>query len=478
MASDPSDPVEEPSPLPPITPTLRARLHKCYVHGTNLMQQDKYDFDYANTMFTECVAKDPGNLVYVEAFFENLQRKFRHKKRTRLKGFSGKGNLKKLSSKGEWLGVLRLGLDQLKNNPWDVPVLRAMAEACEALRLNEVELRILKSALDVNPKDVEVNRHCAKSLARMGQFDMAIACWHRVEENCRRDREAAKMISELTIERSRAQAGFGESVELPSNPLGIKGSAEASTTNEISQAESRPEIELTPRQKLDKAILDDPTVVENYLELANLLVADGRYGEAEQIVNRGLSASGGDFVVREALEDIQMKRARAQLTVAERRAFEDPSDESKQLAANMKVEILQREIEIFDARCQRYPDDVRFQFELGARLKRVGKYDQAVAALKLALSDEKLQAVSQMELGECHQHLKDYQAAILAYRASIQAAGQSQADVAKMALYRAGVLAMGLKDMDNAEKYLNQLDNSFKDVKARLDKIAAIREND
>ena len=484
MATDqppePSDTVDEPSPLPPVTPALRARLQKCYEHGTKLMQQDKYDYDYAHTMFTECVARDPGNLIYVESFFENLQRKFKQKKGSRLKGFGGKGTLKKLSSKGDWLGVIRLGLDQLKNNPWDVPVLRAMAEACEALHLNEVELRILKNALDVNPKDVEVNRHCAKSLARMGQFDMAIACWHRVEENRRGDREAAKMISELTIERSRAQAGFGEPVEFPSNPLANREETEQNATSGASETESRQEIELTPRQKLEKAILDDPTVVENYLELANLLVEDGRIGDAEQVVNRGLSASGGDIVVREALEDIQMKRARAQLAVAERRAVEDQADESQQLAADMKAEVLQREVEILDARCQRYPEDIRLKFELGARLKRMGKYEQAVSALELALTDERLQAAAQVELGECHQHLKDYQAAMQAYRASIQAAGQTQADVAALALYRAGVLAMGLKDLNNAEKYLKQLDqidSNYKDVKSRLDKIAAIREN-
>ena len=35
----------------------------------------EYDVDYANEMLTECVIRDPGNLVYVEAFLDNLQRK-------------------------------------------------------------------------------------------------------------------------------------------------------------------------------------------------------------------------------------------------------------------------------------------------------------------------------------------------------------------------------------------------------------------
>ena len=66
-----------------------------------------------------------------------------------------------------------------------------MAEACEALEYREAELRYLKMALEANPKDPEVNRHCAKSLQRTGLFDQAIVCWHRVEEALKDDVERA-----------------------------------------------------------------------------------------------------------------------------------------------------------------------------------------------------------------------------------------------------------------------------------------------
>jgi hypothetical protein len=69
------------------------------------------------------------------------------------------------------------------------------------LHHNEVELVYLKQALEANPKDADVNRHCARSLARMGQFDQAIACWHRVEKIVPGDREVARMISELSEQK-------------------------------------------------------------------------------------------------------------------------------------------------------------------------------------------------------------------------------------------------------------------------------------
>ena len=61
---------------------------------------------------------------------------------------------------------------------------------------------------------------------------------------------------------------------------------------------------------------------------------------------------------------------------------------------------------------------------------------------------------------------------------------EKELDLRKKALYRAGVLAMGLAEHDesvmaDAEKYLTQLaalDFGYKDVSERLDKIAKKRD--
>ena len=455
--------------VPPVSTSLRGRLQKCYEHGTKLMQQDKYDYDYANTLFTECVARDPGNLIYVEEFLKNLQRKFKNnKKGSKLLGFGGgKGNLKKLAAKNDWMGVIAAGLDLLKGNPWDVPTLRTVAKACEALQLNEVELRFLKNALDAKPKDSEVNRHCARSLGRMGQYDMAIACWHRVEESSRSDREAAQMISALTLEKNRAGAGFGEAVKLPSSPISHKEKPTAPET----AGESLKKIELTPRQKLDRAILDDPTIVENYIKLAQLLAAENRHGEAETVAKRGLSASGGDVKVLEVLEDLQINRARAQLAIAKRRAASDPSDDHQDLAHALEADLLQRELEIYHARYERYPEDNRLRYELGVRLKRVGKLDEAIETLSAAAADERISAAAGLEMGMCLQQKKDYQGAMQAYRQAIANAAEQPIEVKKKALYLAGRLALGLKDTENGRKYLgkvHEIDPNYRDTSALL----------
>ena len=54
------------------------------------------------------------------------------------------------------------GVEALKINPWEIPILRQMADAAKELTCDEVELVYLKTALESNPKDFDVNWRCAR----------------------------------------------------------------------------------------------------------------------------------------------------------------------------------------------------------------------------------------------------------------------------------------------------------------------------
>src|SRR5215207_1418591 len=149
---------------PVVSPALRRRLQQCYEHAKKLMAQPKYDFDYANTALTDCVVSDPGNLAYVEAFLDNLNKKYNHNlKGASMQMFLPRGPLKKALAARQWQEAIKAGAAILKTNPWDAATLRGMAQAGEQLQCNETELRYLKNAIDGNPKGVEVFRHCAPS---------------------------------------------------------------------------------------------------------------------------------------------------------------------------------------------------------------------------------------------------------------------------------------------------------------------------
>ena len=470
-----------------ISPVVRRRLQECFNHGTQVATGDKPDADYANTMLIQCVVNDPGNLVYYEAFLDNLQTKYKNnKKGARVKGFGGRGPFKKALSKKDWRDVLRQGPEILKTNPWDVPTLRGMAQACEEFGYNEVELRLLKNALDANPKDADVNRHCGRSLARMGQFDQAIACWHRVEELDPKDKDATKMVSLLTEDKQRVAAGLApKSVEVKNRMRKGAVASEEQPADEVEadeqqqpkERQKRREVSLTPRQKLERAISDNPEDIKAYLQLADLLQNESRHADVERVLTKALAASGNDLKVRERLEDASLERQRQQLAIAEKRARVEQTEQADDLAKQMRAEVNRREVEVFGARVERYPNDIQLKFELAVRLKRDGNYAEAANYFLQTRDDPELKTTATLELGECFQHQKKFKKALQCYVRAVDLA-VDDVEQRKAALYRAGVLSVGLKKIDTGERFLQDLaeiDPSYKDLPSRLDKLNRIR---
>lgn len=479
-----------------VSPALRRRLQQCFEHATKLAEQEKYDFDYANKLLTDCVQNDPSNLQYVEAFLQNLQRKYNNNKRgAAFAGFGGRGGFKRALSRGDWREVLKQGPLLLATNPWDVATLRGMAQACEALRFDEVELRYLKNALDANPRDPEVNKHCAITLAGLGDYDQAIACWHRVEEARKGDPEAPRMISELSVEKQRFRAGIPMPLGAkthrrpPLHPPAAAPAAEAATKPAAAddefdeappdgEAVRRREIKLTPRQVLERAIADVPSILENYFKLADLLCGEHNYAQAERTLARALHVSGGDPAVRERLEDVQIKRARRELLQAERAAVREKTEVAREVAQEMREAVNRLELDIYSARCERHPADLNLRFELALRLKWAHNYAEALKLFDQTRELAERRALSLLEGGECLHHLKGYEKALRCYRKAAEAAGDD-VECRKLALYRAGVLATGMRRFDEAEEFLGelvQLDPDYKDVRARLDRLEKIRD--
>ncbi len=509
VASSATPNVDDISPmayeLKPISATLRNRLQK--YHGFGQQKQKEGDFDYAHAMFGQCVTADPANIVYVESMLNNLFAKFRGSKR-RPKVKANRVNFKKALAESNWLEVLKQGPEFLGQNPWDVATLRGLAQACAGLRqlderFNDLELRYLRTALDGDPKNIEINKHCAESLARMGQFDQAIACWHRIEELSSGKAQAQKHISDLTVLKSMRANGMLD--ELPGSPT--KTSAETRSTASSAPMAKKPELrssatataasdaatsetsndaaitsEKTTVETLERAIVKSPENVENYLALAKLYEGKGEWQEVERVLRRALPVSGNAIRISERLENVQIRRARMQVATAEANAKRQPTEENRELVLRLKADLNRLELGIYTTRVQRYPDQHHFRYELAVCLKRSGNFKEAARCFAEAAEDAKLEPASRVQRGECLQQIRQYQEAMREYLAGAERASKEakNASVQKLGLYRAGVLALGLKDHHQARKIFGQLvglDPNYQDAKARLDKLQKMRDN-
>ncbi len=311
----------------------------------------------------------------------------------------------------------------------------------------------------------------------MGQFDQAIACWHRIEELDRDNKEARKRISELTL----AKAGMGipgaetspekAAAALPSSVASL--AAKPHTEQPDSAEDTPPESEQTVEQ-LEEAIRQDPTDTDACVALAERYTAQHHYREAFQTLKKALAAAGStNLDLQQLLEDAQIRMVRSQLAIAEKRAKNEPTPEAIDLARRFRAEVNRQELAIYTARSQRLPEDLSVQFELGVRLRREGNYGEAVRAFDVARQDPSRQALATLEMGECRQQLKQYVKALQCYQSAAEEASDGS-DLQKLALYRGGVLASALKNQETARNLLTQLtdqDPGYRDAASRLDKL-------
>lgn len=467
---------------PPLSPSVRQRLQKSFERAQSA------DFEYANQLLTQCVAEDPSNVVYLNAFLANLQKKFGGNKKSSafgaLKIKSHRSAMTKAAEKGQWQAAFEAGCAALGVFPWDAATLVGMAQACDALGIDEAQLTYLKWALGADANHLVVNRHAAMALQRMGQFDQAIACWHRIEKAKPHDEEALQAISRLSVEKTIHQGGY--------DPALLGGTASAADAKLPSiarlskgadgdvEADEEPLVG-TPEDRLKAAIEKDPSAIENYFRLVDLYLHEHRLDDADRALEQAQAAAGGgNLAVRERMEDIQLRRAGWQVAAAQQSYDSEPSPEAKRLLDRAKSHANQVELEVFAARVDRDPNNPRFQLELGLRLKRAGKPKQAITALQAARSDPKRRAGVLLELGECFQKIEQYKLALQHYEQSIEASESGNNEGRKLALYRAGVLATGLRELDRAERHLQELaglDYGYRDVSDRLDKISSLRDS-
>jgi tetratricopeptide (TPR) repeat protein len=453
-----------------LTPIKRKRLENCFQHATKIMQKGEYDFDYAHGLLAQCVAGDPSNQEYITPFLENLYKKYNNNRKGNklgaLTAVGTRGAMKKATAQKQWEAVVKSAVDLLKLNPWDTAALTCFAAACEGYGYDECELRWLRAALSSAPSDAEVNRLCAVALTKRAQYDQAIACWHRVKEARPNDEDVDREIATLALRKARAKETYDEPEK----------QAAQTTSNSAAAAglETQQSTRLSPEDKLKRQIAKEPQQVTNYLDLAQIYVNSERYREAEAVLVKALEVSNNNPDVRERLQDAQQSNLQRRVQNAEEKARASRSEEDVKEYRRLRKKLRVLEAEVYKFRCERYPANLLYKYELGLRYQALAQPGEAIKQFQLAKSDPRRKGYCLLNLGQCFEQVKQARLALSHYQQAIEEIPDRDTDNKKVALYLAGRLALRVGDKDAARQYLStlaQLDFGYKDVSALLDKI-------
>jgi tetratricopeptide (TPR) repeat protein len=457
----------------PLAPAVRRRLQSLYEHGTKVAQQGQ--FDYATDLYAQCLHGDPSNPIYAKAYLANLSKKYNNNKTggkmAGMKLLGTRAAIKKSAMQKKWDELIKTGLDGLKENPWDAGILSQMGQACEHLGFDEVQIEYLKQALDADVNDEDSNRLLGRAYDRTGEFQEAIICFNRVlKAKGGKDEEALKAISNLAVKRTISKGGYEDAT-----------SSKDVRANKFRAEASDDDASLTPEERYLRSIQKDPSDPNNYIELNDIYVKDEKFDKCVAVMKQALEVTGGgNIMILERYEDAQLRLARQHFQIAEQKARDTKTPEAIDLYKRMAVELNNKETEIYGKRCERYPTNLGFKFELAVRLQKAGKFVEAIKLFQEARTDMKRKGAVLSHLGDCFYSIKQYRLSLQNYEAALPEIHDRDPEVYKGAIYKAARLAEHLKDWEVAEKHYNSLashDFGYKDVAERLDNIRRIREN-
>src|SRR5581483_5509374 len=135
------------------------------------------------------------------------------------------------------------------------------------------------------------------------------------------------------------------------------------------------------------------------------------------VLQQGLGPTGNAFAIQSELLELdlaplrkgleqteaKLRQLKAKAAPAEDDGDEEPASEEELLKHRAKFlrEINSREIEIFRAKADRFPNEVVNRLELGTRLLKADLVDEAITELQQARRDERLKWKAAMYLGLC-----------------------------------------------------------------------------
>jgi tetratricopeptide (TPR) repeat protein len=438
----------------------RKRLQKLFEAASKQDSLEKYD--YATDLYSQCVHGDPGNYEYLRCFMSLLHKRYVSAKKlgpmAAFKARAEKAALKKAVAQCNWDEALQQGIDALVTNPWDAPTLTQMATACGGIFKEEgladkgnfgtygdCELYYLKCAFDTFPRekpDIEVCIQLAEALKKRERYLEAISFWHKVEVLRADDELPKREIATLTVllhqSRDTKFEGDGAKRSIASNTGG--------KTEEVSQEE-----------RLAQRIKRNPNDIAGYDELINLHLNADHFDKALEVLNQKLAVTNNDVQVQEAIEDVHLKALRSKWIAADAKAKKSGKEADAKDVQAIRAELVEKELQTYRNRCARYPNNLAFRFELGRRYQLNGNIPEAIKELQIAKADPRKRGVCMMYLGDCFYTIKQYALAMTHYEHAIQDIPDRDQENKKKSLFKAGKLALGLKDLVKADKFLTTL---------------------
>jgi tetratricopeptide (TPR) repeat protein len=475
--------------LPPPNPEQRRIAAEQFERARQVIATG--NFDYGIQLLQTCSKIDPANLIFRKALRHAQKAKHNNNLRgSRMAVITNSAVKAKLkAARGKHPArVLELGEEILVRNPWDVGTQMDMAEAADALGLLDVGVWLLEQARQKDAKDAHLNRALARLYEKRGNYAHAIKLWELVRQADPSDVEAANKSKDLaaseTIARGQYAAASGSKgdIDLDSDALG-RTPAPASSPR-LNQDTNRPSSPPQPKpsdtgdrvdreaEPLRARVTVNPTQPSPYIELATHYRRAGYLDAARDILQNALGPTGQHYLITLELLELELEPFRHNLAITEDRIKNEPDDNLRKLRMRLLKEINARELELYRLKAGRFPTDLTHRLELGLRLLRAGRTDEAIPELQHARKDVRYQWRSLMYLGHCFKQRNNWKLAQRNFEEALPLVPPSEETHRKEILYQLACGFAEAGDLARATELgleLANIDFGYRDIGRLLD---------
>jgi tetratricopeptide (TPR) repeat protein len=375
--------------------------------GTEALQKE--NFKYAVECFGTSAKMKPDNVVYRQTRHGSIERMYGNNgsgaRMASMRVMGIKGRIKKGRMKKDWAAVDQAAEDGIFINPWDAQMFAEIGEAAVEREYWEVAKYAWSKAVKYDIKNDAYNRALGMVLREVGEYMAARDCFRRIYEANPTDAEARSMMSQLDAESVMDRGGY----ERAESTRDVASQPEAKTNAYEQDRQARKgkkkEAEAPGESReadLRHAIRKEPDDVNNYLRLADHYRTERRLAESLDYYEQSLEKTPNDTDVLELKEDVELEIMRDKLAENEELLRRNPDKTRlKEKVVAGRKELIVREIEIFEARIERHPQDMKMKYDLAQRYRKTKQHARAIPLYQQASADSRLKESALVWLGEC-----------------------------------------------------------------------------
>lgn len=316
---------------------------------------------------------------------------------------------------------------------------------------------------EIAPKNPDGLKRAGAMMFRTGDPQRALEYYERALEADPRDQEALKARKNLAAETALASGSFNEVAHSRERIV----DKEAQMQRERSHRRHKSADDLKQElEHLEARFAEQSSDPDLMMEIASVHERLRDFDAALELLERASSYRKDSFDLRSRIGEVRGKVLKKRIARADKLGDAEG-------AAAAERELWEHEIEDFEQRVSMRPGDAELRIQLGRRLARAERLDEALAQFQKAQLDSRVKGDAVFHLAQCFQRKGFPDLARTEYVRALE--GVSDGDErAKEILYNLGSIAEEQDAREEAKSYFGRVfkvDIGYRDVATKMEQF-------